>query len=475
MNHQELSALQEKFLALTHAWQEEHFEEGGWFAPEGKPGVYGTALTVWLMMLQGLQGCSMSKALGSLQQGAADAVLEHNRGCKQVRMRDFSPNTGGYSRAKARLAQVDVEEIISAVNSGLIAESGRDPLMYGYKVYVIDGTDFVVERTKELEEVYPRGRNQHGQLNHPELLAVFATELVSGVGTIPKFGPVRGKNATSEKVLSAQVIEEIEDGALVMGDRGFGIFAVISHAVGNKKKVLFRLKEDRALRLLKSDPAYKQLKTSPKSTIDIKTVWRKASWDEALSPSDPHEVEGRFVRVTVCPRGFRPLTLNFFTTTDLSVEQILELYEQRVTIETDIRYLKHTFKMERVLSKSPEALHKELYVRFMAFNLLRRVIGDAALKVDLLPRQVSFTKAAMYTQIFGEKILAAATEQERKELYARYLKIIRQCRLPQRPEKRYEPRMITRLTHRFSVMHGSRDEARKRWYKDKLAKNSDFV
>ena len=66
-------------------------------------------------------------------------------------MRDFSPNTGGYSRAKARLAQVDVEEIISAVNSGLIAESGRDPLMYGYKVYVIDGTEFVVERTKELE------------------------------------------------------------------------------------------------------------------------------------------------------------------------------------------------------------------------------------------------------------------------------------------------------------------------------------
>jgi hypothetical protein len=472
MNEDQLIELQQKFLLLTDEWQKENYSETGWFAPEAKCGVYGAALTIWLMILQGLHGCSMTKALGLIQQGAADVLLSQNEDSKKARTKALSTNSGGYSRAKSRLPQADVEEILSVVNKGLITEGGADPVVHGYRVYVIDGTNFVVERTRALEEEYPRGRNQHGKLNHPEMLSVFATELVSGVGTNPQFGAVRGKDAASEKVLSATVIEEIESGALLMGDRGFGIFAVVSHAVSTNKEVLVRLKEARALKLLKSASAQR---VPADGTIDVPLVWQKASWDEKLSSNDRDEVKGRLIRVTVKSPGFRPVALCFFTTTELSVEQVLELYEQRVTIETDIRYLKHTFKMERVLAKTPEALRKELLIRFMAFNLLRRVISDAALKVGLLPRQLSFTKAAMYTQIFGTKIMAATTAKARKELYEHYLKIIRQCRLPQRPGKRYEPRMITRLTHRFSVMHGARNEARKRWYKDKLLKDRTSV
>jgi len=337
-------------------------------------------------------------------------------------------------------------------------------------VYALDGSEFVVERTEENKKEYHPRSNQHGALNHPEVRAVFATDVISGVAVKPDFGANNGENAKSEPALSASVIENLDDGALIIADRGFGCFSVASHVVRHKKHILVRMKERNVRRFLKDH------KVPLEQTIDIPFCWQRSVHDKKLDSLNPESIQGRLVRTVLRRDGFGGMVLYFFTTTDLSVPDIVELYGMRVHIETDFRYLKHTFKMERVFAKTPDALKKELLVRMAAYNLLRRVIADGALKIGLQPRELSFTKAAMYTAIFGNKILKAKESTEKERLYNQYLKILRQCRLPKRSNQhRHEPRMITRLSTRTTVMKGSRDEARARSLKREVSKNKDFV
>jgi hypothetical protein len=418
----------------------------------GPKKIFTPILTIWLMMLQSLSGGSMKSALGELMKGAADVLLEqHPRG---GRAKYLSTNTGGFSHAKSRLTVEEVDEKIDLLNEGLSnCRSAKKGSSISNRVKILDGTTFFLERTAAIEASFPRGRNVRGELNHPELRVVFATDALSGVMTKPQFGPMRGPKATSEQGLCAKVLEEVESGTLLVGDRNFGVFSVVSHASRYGNDVLFRLIDKRARKFIKDE--------SSTGSIDKHVIWKKSTDDQLLDPKDPQEVAGRIIRTTLKSPGFRPLTLVLFTTTDLPVKELVKLYGRRVDIETDIRYLKHMFTMERFLSKTPDSLKKELLIRFCATNLMRIVVAEAAECVGLLPREVSFSSAVMYTRIFGEKIARASSDKERDELYARYLVTIRQSRLPKRKKQRHEPRKVTLGRTRYRVLREPRKEAKK--------------
>jgi len=220
--------------ATTEKWQQENYPEIGWDQPQGRRGVFGAALTIWLMMLQGIEKQSMSGVLGLIHKGFAELVLARNVYSRKARLKDIASSTGGYSRAKSRLPLVDVEDVVEAINEGLIKRSGKDAKRFGCKVYALDGTDFVVERSEDNKKIYATRRNQHGELNHPELKATFATDVITGIAVKPEFGAA----SVGEVALSARVIEKIEAGALIIADRGFGLFSVASHATRHNKKVL---------------------------------------------------------------------------------------------------------------------------------------------------------------------------------------------------------------------------------------------
>jgi hypothetical protein len=454
--------LQQLFLDLTEEWYEENCKDGGWFEPSGGKGIFGTALTIWLMMLQGLYDCSMGHALELLRAGAADLILKRNRNSREAQRREFSPNTGGYSRAKGRLPLVDIEDVIAVVNRSLLEESNKS-LRNEEKIYALDGTDFVLEHTPEIMNEFPCGNYRHGKLHHPEMRAVFATEQKSGIATLPQLGPSRGKKATSEQALSSKVIEEIEAGSLIIADQNFGVFSVVSHATRHHKKVLVRMIKFRGESLIK------RARASVSGECDLKLRWEQSEDDQLLAADDPSAVDGRLIRCALNKKGFRPLVLYFFTTTDLDVERLKDIYGRRVDIETDIRYLKYMYGMERILSKKAETAKKEILVRLVAFNLVRRVVAGAAAQIGLPTRRISFARAVGYTKVFGTHIINAQSQEEREMLYAEYLKVLSQCKLPNRPRGRHEPRMITRRKQKFLVMKKPREILKK-----KFQKNGDF-
>jgi transposase len=86
------------------------------------------------------------------------------------------------------------------------------------------------------------------------------------------------------------------------------------------------------------------------------------------------------------------IVLYLFTTLQLPVEQIIELYGRRWNIETDLRSLKKEVRLRELRSKSPQMIAKEVIACVMAYNLIRTVQLAAAELVGIEPRQLSFSR-----------------------------------------------------------------------------------
>ena len=56
----------------------------------------------------------------------------------------------------------------------------------------------------------------------------------------------------------------------------------------------------------------------------------------------------------------------------------------------DIRNIKTTLGMETLSCKTPQMGEKEMWVYLLAYNLIRLIMAQSALMVDVLPRTLSF-------------------------------------------------------------------------------------
>ena len=115
------------------------------------------------------------------------------------------------------------------------------------------------------------------------------------------------------------------------------------------------------------------------------------------------------------------MVLFFFTTCPEPPHLLAKLYGKRERIENDIRSLKHTLGMEMLYARTSEMTQKELVLGVAAYNLLRACLAVAAKRLGLEPRQISFSRGAELTRIFGNKIRLAESQNERNEIIEKYL------------------------------------------------------
>lgn len=278
-------------------------------------------------------------------------------------------------------------------------------------------------------------------------------DLFSGIAVSPHYGAYCGSKPTSEQKLYKEMISKLSEPTLLVGDRNFGVIALAFAAQRYGHEVLFRLKEDRAENLLG--------RCLGKQDIDERVTWRPTPTMLKKHPElKDAEVAGRFIQKTVRRRGCKPLVLLFFTTSEAPKRELLELYRQRERIENDIRSIKYSLGLEMLYGQTPDIIEKELLLGFAAYNLVRALLVWAAKKLKIKPRQISFSRGAELTRIFGNKMRGARTAKEQKEITRRFLTGINQSKLPSRSVTRMEPRKLARKKKRFPLMKASRQEER---------------
>lgn len=397
----------------------------------GHTGIFASWVVVWLMIFQRLhQNASLARAVAELQAGAVSHVLPD---CRRVRQHAISSNTGGYSQARRDLPLEAAIQVADHIFRHLAAT--QEPAWQGRRAYLIDGSTSSLSHQGELVDRFPAQANQYGPSHWPMLRFVIAHELSSGFATRPEWGAMAGPHARSETALARTLLQRLGPAGIIVGDRNFGIFALAYHATQAGHDVLLRLTDARFQALRRGATA-----TGPGVWS---LAWQPSAWDRKATPELPADarVAGRLVEVTAMHQG-QVVVLRVFTTDrEATPAELAALYRRRWHIETDLRDIKQTLRLDRLWGKSVEVVEKELVLGIVAYNLVVQVRRLAAARAGLEPRGLSFSRVLGLMQAFCGG-LPWTPPARWEEQFERLLKSAGQCRLPHRRRVRSYPREV---------------------------------
>lgn len=388
----------------------------------------------------------------SLRQAVSRLLAEHAAAGRV----NLSANTGAYSEARRRLPAGVLQRLTRQTGTELLRQAPAAWRWKGRDVKVVDGTTVSMPDTPANQADYPQPANEKPGLGFPlaRLLVVFSL----AVGTVLEaaVGPYKGKQ-TGETALFRTLHDRLDPGDVVLSDRYFCSYFELA--------LLRQRGVDAVMRLHQRRPV--DFRTGRRlGPEDHLLVWKKPKRPEWLEETTyqqlPDTLELREVRLRVPQKGFRTRTIVVVSTlTDpaaASRRDLTNLYRMRWHAELNLRSLKDVMQMSILRGKTPAMVRKELWAHFLAYNLIRTLMAQAALRHDVLPRDISFTGALQSLRAFASPLQAAGAD-ELPALVDRLLTAIAQHRVGHRPD-RYEPRARKRRYSNFMQLRPPRAEAK---------------
>lgn len=397
--------------------------------PLDSTAVYTPWIVSWLMVVQRLRGgATLADALAELA-GLDDDLLPDN---KRVRQRSLSANTGGYSRARDRLTLGVAQSAADQVAATLIAQASAS--LEQRRVFLIDGSTLALAATDSLRQAFPPATNQHGESHWPVLRLVTAHDLASGAAIRPEVGPMCGPKAAGEVALSAPLIARLPTGSVLVGDRNFGIFGFGLMARRAGHDILLRLTQSRFQAMAR------RAKSVGPGTWTL--TWRPSAWERGKNLDWPADaaLEVRLHEVRISPTS----CLWLVTSLSQPAALLAELYRGRVHVETDLRDLKQTLRLEELRGRSPEMVQKELAAATTAYNLVVLIRRLAAVHAQVEPRRLSFRRVWSLVKVLISHPVEATGLPDVERRIDHLIRMAGQCKLPNRPGRTYPREVIGR-------------------------------
>jgi DDE family transposase len=397
--------------------------------------IFNLPLVVWLMMAQRWDAkATLSTSVQQVVQKRPAALLSDH---KRIREGTVSAHTGAYSDARQEMPVEVANRVADRILEHLLQGTRREALP-GWKrgVFVLDGSSVELPHTPELIEAYPPATNQHGESHWPVLRLLVAQELTSGLAQRPCWGPMYGPEAVSEQALTEQILDRLPESSVLMGDINFGVFSVAFAATQRRHDVLFRLQEQRGAALGRG------LLLSPGT--EQRVCWYPSAYERKQHPELPADacVPGRLIMEEVRASNGQQVILYFFTTLALEVKQLLPLYGDRWDVETDLRSLKQTLRLQTLRCQSSEMIAKELVLTIAGYNLVRAVMQVAAEEQQIDPRRLSFSRAQDVVNAALPGLDAARSAAEYQARLRRMFQLVASCKLPDRSRRPTTPREV---------------------------------
>ena len=319
-----------------------------------------------------------------------------------------SSNTGAYSRARQRLPEKVLAELTRHTGKELMTQAPAEWSWHGRSVKVVDGSTASMPDTKASQKEYPQPAAQKPGLGFPMVRFVVIFSLAVGTVLDAAFCPYQGKE-NSELALFRRLHNGLQAGDIVLADRYFCSFFDIAELVRRGVDVVMRQHQKRKTDFRRGVQIGK---------CDHLVVWTKPKrpdWmDEATYQQYPDEMVIRELRVHVKGRHrkVRSRTITVATTlydhAEYRKADVAELYRLRWQAELNLRSLKTVMQMDVLRGKSPEMVRKEMWAHFLAYNLIRKVMCQAAELGALKPWTISFKGALQTMHAFALPLLTCA-------------------------------------------------------------------
>jgi len=389
-------------------------------------GLFSPALTMWIMARQRLLGgCSVETGWATCSVDEAQLLSPTSA---RARSGVLSSSPSGLDYARHALPLVLAMDACSHLEEEAHAVLGNT----GLRTYLLDGSTLTPNWSEELDKAFPPASNGHGLSHWPVVLMVVAHDYQTGLATLPEWGPMYGPDATNESRLALPVIARLPKDSLIIADRNFGIFRIAWEL--RDRAMLIRLTTQRAQALLGKSADLNVDSDQP-------YVWKPSKLESKKYPDLPADacVQGRIVVRHVVDSSGEPVEVCLFTTDmSSSAEEVLLAYPTRWFIESDLRSLKTTLRLEIVRAKSPDMLGKELVMAVMAYNLIRTFMALAARKAKLSPRRISFSRTVSYITAYAMR--GTLTPKE----FGQMLVAIAARPIPLRKKRKNPPRTVWR-------------------------------
>ena len=380
-----------------------------------------------------------------------------------------SPGTSAYCQARLRLPW----DILPRLRCAVAARADRAGEAWkGFCVKVVDGTGVSLPDTEKNQRAYPQPGGQKPGCGFPWLKLVGVFSLGSGA----LLDYAKGNKHQHELRLLQSLLDTFKAGDLLLADRGFSTYALLAQLWLRKVQSLFRLHQARPRDFRKGKRLGK---------ADRLLVWhRPADWQRPSFISKklwqrlPKELSVRMVRFTLAIPGYRTQSVILVTTLlDPKLyppAELARLYARRWHIELWFRDIKTSMKMETLSCQSPKMIHKELEMFFIAYNLIRCLMADAAQTYNTDIERLSFKGTADSVRQFSVAIAQARSRKKKNQLIARLLELIAKDQVPERPGRR-EPRAVKRRPKPYQKLNRPRHEMKEMQHRSKYSKSRDLI
>jgi hypothetical protein len=386
-------------------------------------------------------------------------ILHGNTACTALsRLAGVAFTAAAYCDARMRLPLALFSDLVQRVCDALHPEIESSVRWRGHRTWSLDGSSFSMPDTPELQAYFGQPSKQTKGCGFPvaHMLSLFH----AGTGLLLRVlaSPLR----THDMRHAAAMHPELEEGDILLADRGFASFAHLALLFQRQLHGVFRCHQKQIVNFRvgrKHTRLRKPKKGLPRSRY-VKRLGRRDQLVEYLKPKQkpkwmdndafatlPEMLLLRELRFDTPQRGYRTKVITLVTTLLDSAlypkSDLALLYLSRWQIEVNFRHLKTTMGLEVLHCKTVNGVLKELYMFAVVYNLVRLVMLEASRRQKVPLERISFIDALRWLR-------DARVDTKLTPLIAN----------PARPN-RLEPRALKRRPKPYDLMNKPREALRK--------------
>jgi hypothetical protein len=393
-------------------------------------------LVVWLVLAGVLY---RAQSLASILKMV---LSQYRQQCPDLSLRAITPEAA--CKARARLGH----EPVAAIFRRLAEDVQGTSYFHGLRLWSVDGTFLSMADTPENEAAFGRVKSSRGKTAYPQL---HLTSLIDTVTREVKNVVIGRSDKVDERGDAVVLIKELAAGDLLLMDCGFSAAWFFKKCLGRKMHFVARISNCWKPRILKANGDGDYL-------VSVSGDIPKARRGTVASV----RLKLRMIVYQVGDDEPVRLLTSLLDSEQYTASELALLYHERW--ESELAFdeqkvhlipLQHGKQKTVFRSKSPDGVRQEVYGLLIAYNLVRRLMNEAAATKCLNPRHLSFVEALRLIDLATTSYQRTRSPRRQAAMRKRLLKDIAET-LNVRPRRpRHYPRVVKIKMSNYGCKKGS--------------------
>lgn len=340
-------------------------------------------------------------------------VLHGNTSCAHVRqLGHFAFTRSAYCEARKRVPAAIFRELLREIGQRVTKKASQVGLWRGHRIVSVDGSSFSMSDTKELRGLFRWAPENRG-FEFPVSKFVALFDLITGA----LLDLVPASMRDHELSLVQRLYDLLRPGDVVVADRLYCTYAYLAQLASEDLHFVVRVPAQSRnvdFRHHRRHARHKHWK-GPQSIwirslgkLDQIVDWIKPREAPSWLPREvwehlPDLLRVRELRYRLSRRGFRPREVTLVTSLldpdRYPKKAVAELYGLRWQVETNLRHLKATMRMDVLRCRTVDGICRELAVFGIVYNAVRLVMVHAAEARGVPPDRISFIDVLRWLEL----------------------------------------------------------------------------